>query len=60
MRGFQDPVGMTLAQMPNTGEIEPEETTSSGHTESPTYLEKFLTLNCFCLEEIQGQKWNRV
>ena len=29
-RGSQDPTGMTLAEIPNKGEIEPVETISSG------------------------------
>lgn len=28
-RGFQDLMGMTFATMPNSGEIEPEDTTSN-------------------------------
>ena len=29
VRGTQDSIGMTLAKMPKSGEVEPEETTSS-------------------------------
>jgi hypothetical protein len=29
VRGSQDPLGMTLAEMPNSGKIETEETTSN-------------------------------
>jgi hypothetical protein len=29
VKGYQDSMGLTLAEMPNSGEVEPEETTSS-------------------------------
>jgi hypothetical protein len=58
-------MGMTLAEMPNSGEMEPEETTSSRQT-GPQWRDgvtnlplKFLTQNRSCLKEMQGQKWSR-
>jgi hypothetical protein len=53
---------MTQAEMPNSEEIDPEETTSSIQTWPPVErwgyqpISKFLTQNCFCLKEMQGQK----
>jgi hypothetical protein len=35
LRGFQGPIGTTLAEIPNSREIEPEETTSSRQTWDP-------------------------
>jgi hypothetical protein len=65
MEGFQDSMGVILAKMPNNVEMEHEETTSSSQTEpqvevwqhQPTF--KIVTQNCFCLKEMQGQKWSR-
>jgi len=56
---------MTLAEMPNSGEMEPEKNTSSRETghqvevwnHQPTF--KILTQTCSCLKEMQGQKWSR-
>lgn len=59
---FHDSVWVTLTKMSNSGAIEPEETTYNSQTgpqcrdgdiDPPT---KYLTPNCFCLKEIQGQK----
>ena len=53
---------MTLAEIPNRGEMEPEETTFSVETWSPVEgwghlpISKFLTQNCSCPKEMQGQK----
>jgi hypothetical protein len=55
-------MGMTLAEMPNRGEIEPEETTSRDRhgpqlrhgTTHPS--SKFLTQNYFCLKKIYRNK----
>lgn len=62
VRGFQDPVGMLLAEIPNGGQIEPEETTSSRYAWPPVEgwghspISNFLIHNCSCLKETQGQK----
>jgi hypothetical protein len=55
VRGSQDPMGMTLAEMPNSGEMETKELRNGA-----THLSsKFLTQNCSYLKEMQGQKWSR-
>ena len=60
MRGSQDSMGMTLAKMLNSREIEPEIRQGPqwriGHTNPPS---KSLTHDCVCLKEMQGQKWSR-
>ena len=63
-RSSQDSMWVTLANMPNSGDTEPEKTIShsqagslNGDTNSPT---KLLTQNCFRLNEMQGQKWKRL
>lgn len=56
---------MTLWEMFNSAEREPEETTSIDRQgiqkkdQVTNPLSKFLTQNCFCLREMQEQKWNR-
>lgn len=56
---------MTLAERPNSGEIEPEGTTSSRQTWPPVEsgghipILKVLTQNCSCLNGMQWQKWSR-
>ena len=63
--GMQDSVGMTLAEMPKSGKVEPEQTTTSRETHlqvetgGPPPIFKIFKQNCFCLKEIQGKKWNR-
>jgi hypothetical protein len=53
---------MTLAEIPNRGEIEPEEAIPSKESRLPAKgwchppISKILTQNCSCLKEIQGQK----
>jgi hypothetical protein len=53
---------MTLAKIPNKGEIEPVETTSCRKAWDPFEkwghlpISKLLTQNCFCLKETQGEK----
>jgi hypothetical protein len=65
MRNSQDSKGGTVDEMPNSGEKEFIESTSSRKTEHqvegwgchPTV--KKLTQNVSCLRKLQGQKWRR-
>jgi hypothetical protein len=61
--GDNSPISRWLAKMPNSGDMELEDTTSSSQTcpveewgHQPT---KLSTQNCSCLKEMQGQKWGR-
>jgi hypothetical protein len=63
-RGTQDTVGLTLAEVLNSGMIEPEETTSSRWTWLPvegmrpsTHLKIFIPE--LFVQQMQGQKWSR-
>jgi len=51
---------ITLAEMPNNGEMGPEETTSSRETGLPVEVgeDAELTQNCSRLTEMQSQKWS--
>lgn len=49
-RGSQDPVGLTLAGIPNRKEIKHRETGMAP-------ISRFLTQNCSYQKEIQGQKY---
>jgi hypothetical protein len=40
MRGSQNPMGMTMAEIPNSREIEPKETTSSKNRHGPLLSDK--------------------
>jgi hypothetical protein len=56
-------LGVTLAKMPNIREKELEESTSrlflKWRDRVTKPQSKFLTQNCSCLKELQGQKWRR-
>lgn len=62
VRDSQDPMGMTLAKIPNNEEIQPVQTTSSRLKLDPVegwshpHITKFLTQKCSCTMERQGQK----
>jgi hypothetical protein len=64
MRDSQYSLGITLVKMPNNGERElslpPADRQGlkwRGRVTNPQ--SKFLTQNCSCLKELQGQKWRR-
>jgi hypothetical protein len=52
---------MTLAEIPNKGELEPIEIISVGYARPPiggwnhSLISQFITQNCFCIKEIWGQ-----
>lgn len=62
VRDSQDPMGMTLAKIPNKEEIQPVQNTSSRLKLDPVegwshpHITKFLTQKCSCTMERQGQK----
>ena len=61
---IQNSIGMSLAEMPNSGEMEPEEAISRTEIWPPVEawdhlaIFKILTQNCYCLNEKQGLKWS--
>jgi hypothetical protein len=57
-RASQDPMGMTLAEIPCKREEEPVEVRHNPPVERWGHLpiSKILTQNCSCLKEIQGQR----
>jgi hypothetical protein len=64
-RDSKESMGMTLVKIPNNGERElksppPVDRQGLKKRDSVTNPQsKYLTLNCFCLKELQGQKWRR-
>jgi len=65
VRGSQDRMGMTLAEISNKGKTKPVETISSSLTWPPfeecghAFISKMLTKNCYYLKEMWRQKWSR-
>jgi hypothetical protein len=55
---------VTLAKVPNSGDMKPEETTSAARQDSQWRDKdtnppiKLSTQNSSCLKEVQGQKWS--
>jgi hypothetical protein len=56
VRGFEDPMGITLANMPSSGEMEPKEATSSRQTWGYPPIFKTLTAELFLSKGNTGTK----